>query len=200
MLPRDTSRAGGPPGPLHRATQLRQAASRSAGLRTTSVRTPSARPAGQTASRGAAAALGGPRSRHELEREMPEIPERRPGLFVIDLDGTMIGMVELKRHGAEGAGHVRSNVGKSELGYLFLPGAWGRGYGTEACAAALGWFAHARPGEPVVLYTQTANDRSMRLAAKRCAWCWHRPRPKSWIPLSPCGQDTEPSTWIWSMR
>ncbi|MEV8568148.1 GNAT family N-acetyltransferase [Streptomyces sp. NPDC051322] len=110
--------------------------------------------------------LGGPRSRDVLEREMPEIPQQRPGLFVIDLDGTMIGMVELKRHRAEGAGHVRQGVGEAELGYLFLPGAWGHGYGTEACAAALGWFADVRPGEPVVLYTQTANDRSMRLAAK----------------------------------
>ena len=30
----------------------------------------------------------------------------------------------------------------------------------------LGWFADALPGEPVVLCTQTANDRSMRVAAK----------------------------------
>jgi len=36
----------------------------------------------------------------------------------------------------------------------------------EACAAALGWFAGAVPSEPVVLCTQTANDRSTRLAAK----------------------------------
>lgn len=43
---------------------------------------------------------------------------------------------------------------------------WGCGYAAEACAAALGWFAGAFPGEPVVLCTQTANDRSMRLAAK----------------------------------
>lgn len=35
-----------------------------------------------------------------------------------------------------------------------------------ACSAALGWFADAVPGEPVVLTTQIANDRSMRLAAK----------------------------------
>ena len=34
------------------------------------------------------------------------------------------------------------------------------------CAAALHWFAGALPGEPVVLTTQTANDRSMRLAPK----------------------------------
>lgn len=30
----------------------------------------------------------------------------------------------------------------------------------------LGWFADALPSEPVVLCTQTANARSMRLAAK----------------------------------
>jgi hypothetical protein len=41
-----------------------------------------------------------------------------------------------------------------------------RGYAAEACAAALGWFAGALPGEQVVLCTQTANDRSMRLATK----------------------------------
>lgn len=33
-------------------------------------------------------------------------------------------------------------------------------------AAALDWFADGLPGEPVVLATQTANVRSMRLAAK----------------------------------
>ena len=46
--------------------------------------------------------------------------------------------------------------------YLFLPQAQGSGYAAEACAAALGWLA----GEPVVLFTQTANARSMRPAAK----------------------------------
>lgn len=49
---------------------------------------------------------------------------------------------------------------------MFLPRAWGHGYAAEAGAAALGWFTDALPGEPVVLCTQTANDRSMRLAAK----------------------------------
>jgi RimJ/RimL family protein N-acetyltransferase len=36
----------------------------------------------------------------------------------------------------------------------------------EACAAALDWLADTLPGEPVVLFTQTANAPSMRLAAK----------------------------------
>jgi RimJ/RimL family protein N-acetyltransferase len=106
--------------------------------------------------------LGGPRSRDELERAMPGAPERRPGHFIVDLDGAMIGTITLGR----ATGHIRPAAGEAELGYLFLPEAWGCGYAAEACAAALDWFAGALPGEPVVLATQTANVRSMRLAAK----------------------------------
>jgi RimJ/RimL family protein N-acetyltransferase len=110
--------------------------------------------------------LGGPRSRAELERAVPGVPGRRPGLFVVELDGAMVGLVTLDRRGAERPGHVRPDGGEAELGYLFVPQVWGFGYAAEACAAALDWFAGALPGEPVVLCTQTANDRAMRLAAK----------------------------------
>jgi RimJ/RimL family protein N-acetyltransferase len=110
--------------------------------------------------------IGGPRPRDELERAMPEVPRRRLGLFVVDLDGAMIGIVTLDRRGAERPGHVRPDAEQAELGYMFLPEAWGRGYAAEACAAALDWFAGAVPSEPVVLCCQSANDRSMRLAAK----------------------------------
>ncbi|MGW5665045.1 GNAT family N-acetyltransferase [Streptomyces sp. NPDC003758] len=110
--------------------------------------------------------LGGPRPSDELERTAPEVPGRRPGFFVIDLDGAMIGMVTLDRRGAERPSHIRPDAGEAELGYMFLPEVWGCGYAGEACAAALDWFADVLPGEPVVLCTQTANDRSMRLAAK----------------------------------
>jgi RimJ/RimL family protein N-acetyltransferase len=96
---------------------------------------------------------------------MPGAPERRPGLFIVDLDGAMIGQIILRR--AKVSPHRSpAAAGKAELGYLFLPEAWGFGYAAEACAAALGWLAGALPGEPVVLFTQTANTRSMRLAAK----------------------------------
>jgi len=110
--------------------------------------------------------IGGPRPRDELESAVPGVPGRRPGLFVIELDGAMIGTIELNRRDTEHRSHVRPDAGEAELGYLFLPEAWGRGYAAEACAAALDWFADALPGEPVVLCTQTANDRAMRLAAK----------------------------------
>jgi RimJ/RimL family protein N-acetyltransferase len=110
--------------------------------------------------------IGGHRPRDELERTASEVPGRRPGLFVIDLDGAMIGIIELNRRDPEHRSHVRPDNGEAELGYMLLPEAWGRGYAAEACAAALDWFAETLPGEPVVLYTQTANGRSMRLAAK----------------------------------
>ena len=110
--------------------------------------------------------VGGPRPRDELERSMPEVPGRRSGLFVVDLDGAMIGIVTLDRRDPERKGHLRPEGGEAELGYMFLPEAWGRGYAGEAGAAALDWFAGALPGEPVALSTQTANDRSMRVAAK----------------------------------
>jgi RimJ/RimL family protein N-acetyltransferase len=110
--------------------------------------------------------LGGPRPRSELEDAVPEVPTRRPGLFVVDLDGAMIGIVTLDRRDAERPGHVRPEAGEAELGYMFLPQAWGFGYAAEACAAALDWFAGTLPSEPPVVCTQTANDLSMRLAGR----------------------------------
>ncbi|MFH8342580.1 GNAT family N-acetyltransferase [Streptomyces sp. AM6-12] len=107
--------------------------------------------------------LGGPRPRDQLERETPAVPQRWPGSFVVELDGSMIGHILLRR----ATGHCRPAAeGKADLGYLFLPRAWGQGYAAEACTAALGWLADELPGEPVVLTTQCANTGSLRLAAK----------------------------------
>ncbi|WP_033438934.1 GNAT family N-acetyltransferase [Saccharothrix sp. NRRL B-16314] len=110
--------------------------------------------------------IGGPQSRDELERAMPEVPGRRPGFFVIDRGGATIGMITFDGRDAERPAPARPDAGEAWLGYLLLPEAWGHGYAAEACAAALGWFADALPGRQVALCTQTANDRSMRLAVK----------------------------------
>ncbi|MEU9473807.1 GNAT family N-acetyltransferase [Streptomyces avermitilis] len=110
--------------------------------------------------------IGGARPRDELERKVPEVPGRRPGYFVVEFDGAMIGTIELNWRDPERPGNRSPEAGQTELGYLFMPEAWGYGYAAEACAAALDWFADALPGEPVVLTTQTANARSIRLAAK----------------------------------
>ncbi|GLY02955.1 N-acetyltransferase [Actinoplanes sp. NBRC 101535] len=107
--------------------------------------------------------LGGPRSRADAEGEVPELPGRWPGSFVVDRDGEMIGHILLRR--PTGDRRPAAN-GRVDLGYLFLPQTWGRGYASEACAAALDWFDAALPAEPVVLFTQSANTASMRLAAK----------------------------------
>ena len=107
--------------------------------------------------------IGGARSREQLEQGIPAEPKRRPGLLVAELDGTTIGIVTLDQLAAEHPHQVGAEV---ELGYMLLPQAWGFGYAAEACAGALDWFAGAFPGESVVLCTQTANDQSMRVAAK----------------------------------
>jgi RimJ/RimL family protein N-acetyltransferase len=88
--------------------------------------------------------LGGSQPRDELECAVPEVPGRRPGFFVVDLDGAMIGMITLDRRDAERPGHLRPDTAESELGYMFLPQAWGCGYAAEACAAALDWFTGVR--------------------------------------------------------
>ena len=103
--------------------------------------------------------LGGPRTRDELDA-LPETPGPDLGVCVVQLGGVMIGQVILRPAAGD------RGAGKPELGYLFLPEAWGLGYAAEACQAALGWLDNALPGEPAVLFTQTANTRSMRLAAK----------------------------------
>ncbi len=85
---------------------------------------------------------------------------------MVEHEGAPIGTVSFRRRDRERPGHVRPEGDEVEIGYLLLPEAWGSGYATEACTAALAWVDRAVPGEPVVLCTQTANQPSMRVAER----------------------------------
>ncbi|MGH3350299.1 MAG: GNAT family N-acetyltransferase [Nocardioides sp.] len=111
--------------------------------------------------------LGGPQhTREELEQLIPADPNTRPGIFAVEHAGHLIGRITVQRRDAAWAHHVRDEGDEVELGYEFLPTSWGRGLATEATQAALGWISATLPGEPVVLTTQVANERSLRLARR----------------------------------
>lgn len=56
--------------------------------------------------------------------------------------------------------------GELELSYVLRRGAWGAGLAFEAAAAALRAAAGELPDQPVLIVTQSANDRSRRLAGR----------------------------------
>ena len=110
--------------------------------------------------------VGGPRPRDDLERAVPEVPGRRPGFFVVDLDGAMIGMITLDRREAERQVTSGRMPGRPSSATCSCRRRGDADMPPRRAQRALGWFTGTLPGEPVVLCTQTANDRAMRLAAK----------------------------------
>ncbi|MFI5624346.1 GNAT family N-acetyltransferase [Nocardioides sp. NPDC051685] len=111
--------------------------------------------------------LGGPQhTREELEELIPQDPNTRPGIFAVEHAGEFVGRITVQRRDRAWAHHVREEGDEVEIGYEFLPTSWGHGIATEATRAALGWIEETLPGEPVVLTTQVANVRSLRLAQK----------------------------------
>ncbi|MGW1540084.1 hypothetical protein ACWCPM_07430 [Streptomyces sp. NPDC002309] len=60
--------------------------------------------------------------------DAPEVPECRPGVFVVDLHGAMIGTVTLEQRDEGRPGRVHQRAAEAEIGSLFLPDARGHGY------------------------------------------------------------------------
>ncbi|WP_433294499.1 GNAT family N-acetyltransferase [Actinoplanes sp. CA-030573] len=117
--------------------------------------------------------LGGPHLRETVEQRLDEIggaanATPRPGGFIIADKATddLLGTVELKRRAVELPGHVNDYGEELELGYLLRPDAWGAGLAFEATTAVLRATADELPDEPVILVTQSANTRSLKLAVR----------------------------------
>jgi RimJ/RimL family protein N-acetyltransferase len=115
--------------------------------------------------------LGGPRPRGDVEKHFDTVVTAgapRPGNFVI-ADGTtgrFLGTLMLGRRSNDHPGHVTEDGEELELGYVLRRGAWGAGYAFEAATAALRAAAVELPDQPVLLVTQSANERSLALAAR----------------------------------
>jgi RimJ/RimL family protein N-acetyltransferase len=116
--------------------------------------------------------VGGPLPRAAAEQRLdaigPPNATAAPGVFVIADKATddFIGTLELKRRALDQPGHVTEEGEELELGYLLRRGAWGAGLAFEAVTAVLRAAADELPDQPVLILTQTANERSLRLAAR----------------------------------
>lgn len=116
--------------------------------------------------------LGGPRPREAVEQHLdaigPANVTAEPGIFVIADRATddLIGTLMLNRRAAELPGHVTEEGAELELSSVLRRSAWGAGLAFEAATAALRAAADELPDQPVVVVTQTANDRSLKLAAR----------------------------------
>ena len=109
--------------------------------------------------------LGGPKPPDDV-RSMPEVPGRYPGVFAIELEGRFAGVVMVERRGSARPGHVHDEGNELEISFTLLPECWGHGYASEAVEAVLAWTEDAFPAEPVLLCTQSANARALRLAKR----------------------------------
>ncbi len=117
--------------------------------------------------------LGGPRPREAVEHRLDQIggaanATPRSGGFIIADKATdeLIGTVELNRRAADLPGHVTEDGEELELSFLLRPDAWGTGLAFEATTAVLRAAAGELSDQPIILVTQTANERSLRLAAR----------------------------------
>ncbi|MFJ8948353.1 GNAT family N-acetyltransferase [Streptomyces sp. NPDC102395] len=116
--------------------------------------------------------LGGPRPRSVVEQYFDANGTTaiagKPGTYVIAHKKTdrFIGTLVLDCRSADLPGHVTKEGGELELTYLLRRGSWGAGLAFEAATAVLQAAAAELPDQPVLVVTQTANERSLKLATR----------------------------------
>ncbi|MER6942776.1 GNAT family N-acetyltransferase [Nonomuraea sp. NPDC000554] len=116
--------------------------------------------------------LGGPRPRSDVEQYLDAVGTANatstPGSYVIADNTTnrLLGTLMLDRRSAERPGHVTEDGEELELSYVLRRSAWGAGLAFEAATVALRAAADELPDQPVLVVTQTANERSLKLAAR----------------------------------
>ncbi|MEV4125272.1 GNAT family N-acetyltransferase [Nocardia sp. NPDC049707] len=116
--------------------------------------------------------LGGPRPPAAVEQYLDAVGTTNvtasPGVYVIADKETnlLIGTLMLNRRSADQPGHLTEDGEELELTYLLRRNAWGAGLAFEAATAALRTAANELPDQPVLVITQTANHRSLKLATR----------------------------------
>ncbi|WP_342216294.1 GNAT family N-acetyltransferase [Nocardia abscessus] len=116
--------------------------------------------------------LGGPRPSSGVEQYLDAIGTANvtaaPGVYIIADNNTnrLLGTLMLCRRSADQPGHLTENGEELELSYVLRRDAWGAGFAFEAASAVLRAAAGELPDQPVLIITQTANDRSLKLAAR----------------------------------
>ncbi|MDX3310512.1 GNAT family N-acetyltransferase [Streptomyces sp. NPDC054884] len=116
--------------------------------------------------------LGGPRPRSVVEQYFDAngigAVAARPGTYVIADKETdrCVGTLVLDRRSPDLPGHLTEEGAQLELSYLLRRGSWGAGLALEAASAVLRAAAVELPDQPVLIVTQTANERSLRLATR----------------------------------
>ncbi len=98
--------------------------------------------------------LGGPADETQLRAQLAGPLGRRWGSFVVAerRTGELVGTVSFE--------HAQGGL---ELGYVFDPEYWGRGYAQRTVPVAMRWAADQVEAAEIIAVTQTANRRSTRL-------------------------------------
>lgn len=93
------------------------------------------------------------------DRIFPQYRLHGVGRWAVELraGGTFIGWCGFK---------FLPESGVYDLGYRYFEQAWGRGFGTEAAAACMAWFAGRFPGEIVEGRSRVENVGSIRILEK----------------------------------